>query len=75
MRIPRSTVDIVVVILATIVGLSLLVMTVGLIVGKIINPALDVSHLSAQIGNMMQTILGALVGFVGGRAIGKSEAK
>jgi hypothetical protein len=74
-RIPRPTVDIAVILLTATVGLGLLLMTVGLIVAKIATPAADVSHLSAQVGNMMQTILGALVGFIGGRAVGKSEAR
>jgi hypothetical protein len=75
MKIPRSTVDIAVIILTATVGLTLLALTLGLILAKIINPAIDTSHLATQIGNMMQTILGALVGFIGGRAVGKSEAK
>jgi hypothetical protein len=75
MKIPRPSVDIVVIILTAIVGLALLLMTLGLIIAKIVNPTADVSHLSAQLGNMMQTILGGIGGFIGGRAIGKSEVK
>jgi hypothetical protein len=75
MKIPRPSVDIVVIILTGIVGLALLLMTLGLVIAKIVNPTADVSHLSSQLGNMMQTILGGIGGFIGGRAVGKSEIK
>jgi hypothetical protein len=74
MRIPRATVDILVIILAAIVGVALLLLTLGLLVAKIVNPNIDVSTMSALISNMITTIVGALVGFIGGRAVGKSEA-
>jgi hypothetical protein len=70
----RSTIDLVVIILTLMVAITIVFSAVGLVVGKIFNPALDIEPGAKFIGNALTTIIGALVGFMGGRATGRLEA-
>lgn len=70
----RSTVDIVIIILATTVCATITFAALGTIIGKIWNPLMDVTRAAEIIANTITTILGALVGFIGGRAAGRLEA-
>ena len=70
----RSTVDIVVIIFALIIGAVLFLATTGSIVGKLLHPSLDISKGTELIAGTVTTITGALIGFIGGRAQGKLEA-
>jgi hypothetical protein len=69
----RSTVDIVIILLAGMVGATLTLGTIGIIIGKITHPEVDFAGGEKVVGNIIQTIVGALVGFVGGRATGRME--
>lgn len=71
----RSTIDIVVILMASSVGIVLFTATLGAIIGKIIHPEVDISKVAELITNVVTTLVGALVGFMGGRAQGKYEAK
>jgi hypothetical protein len=70
----RSTLDIVVILFAVMVAFTVFSATVGIIIGKILRPEMDVTRGSEIIGGMLDTIIGALIGFIGGRAVGRSEA-
>jgi len=70
----RSTIDIVVIILSSTVGIVLVLSCIGVLILRIARPEADVSRGAEAIGGMMTTMIGALVGFVGGRAQGKYEA-
>lgn len=70
----RNTTDIVVILMTGMVGVVLLLATLGIIIGKIVNPESDISAGSEAVGNITTTIVGALMGFIGGRATGKLEA-
>jgi putative flippase GtrA len=70
----RQTVDIVVIILTCTIGSVITVATIGIIVGKTLHPTMDTSRGAEMIAQVITTIVGALVGFIGGRAYGKSEA-
>ena len=70
----RSTIDIVVIILTAMVALTVFCSALATVIGKIHNPSLDVARVSELLGNSITTITGALVGFVGGRAVGRNEA-
>jgi len=70
----RSAVDVVVILMATMVALTILLATVGIIVARILHPELDMTKGGEAILGVITTVVGALVGFVGGRAVGKNEA-
>jgi len=70
----RSTIDVVVILLSSMVGLTVLTAALGLIIGKIIHPSIDATRGAEIIANTLTTIVGALVGFIGGRATGRLEA-
>jgi hypothetical protein len=69
----RSTIDIVVILLAATVALTIFTAAVGVIVAKAVNPSIEISRAVEVIANTVTTIVGALVGFIGGRAIGRNE--
>lgn len=70
----RSTVDVVVILLALMVTITIFVSTAGIIVAKIKYPGIDFSRAGEAIQATITTVVGALVGFVGGRALGQNEA-
>jgi hypothetical protein len=45
------------------------------IIGKLLHPELDFAKAAEAINNMLSTIIGALVGFISGRAYGRREEK
>jgi hypothetical protein len=64
----------VVILFAAMVSGTILIAVVGLIVGKVIHPNVDTSRGTELVAGTVQTIVGALVGFIGGRAAGRLEA-
>jgi cytochrome c biogenesis protein CcdA len=70
----RSTIDLVVIMLTATVGLTIVFAAMGTILGKVINPQLEVARAAEIIAGTIQTVMGALVGFIGGRATGRMEA-
>jgi hypothetical protein len=70
----RSTIDLVVIMLTATVGLTIVFAAFGTIIGKVINPSLDVTRAAEIIAGTIQTVMGALVGFIGGRATGRMES-
>jgi hypothetical protein len=55
------------------VAVSMIIATVGIIVGKILRPETDTKVAVELLGNVITTVVGALVGFIGGRAAGRIE--
>ena len=70
----RSTFDVVVILMTAMVGLTMALVVIGVIVLRLFRPEVDVKSAGAVIGNVLTTLVGALVGFVGGRATGRMEA-
>lgn len=70
----RSTTDIVVIIFALMISVLMVILGLGLIYVKMKMPSLDIKSASELFGNVVTTVVGALVGFIGGRATGKYEA-
>lgn len=70
----RSTTDIVVIILTTMVALLMILLGIGAIIAKMNYPDMDIKSASELFGNVLTTVVGALVGFIGGRAAGRAEA-
>jgi hypothetical protein len=71
----RSTFDIVVILLTATVGLTMVLVVAGVIMLRLFRPEVDVKGAGTVIGNVLTTLVGALVGFVGGRATGRMEEK
>lgn len=69
----RSTTDLVVLILTVLVSVVLVLMILAGSIGKIIRPELDMSRISESVNQTISAIVGALIGFVGGRAYGRHE--
>jgi hypothetical protein len=69
----RSTIDLVVLTFTFVVALVLIIIVTGAVVGRIIKPELDVSRAVDSIIEITNTLVGALIGFMGGRAIGRME--
>ena len=70
----RPTFDIVVIALVVMVCGVTMLATIGTLVGKLMYPDMDVTTAGESINSIINTALGALVGFIGGRAVGKLEA-
>ena len=69
----RSTIDIVVILLTATIGVTLICTLLGILLLKILHPDMDTSRGGEAVSNILTTIVGALVGFIGGRATGKYE--
>jgi hypothetical protein len=71
----RSTIDVVVILMTSMVGLTLVLIVVGAIILKLERPEIDLKGAGQVVGNILTTLVGALVGFVGGRATGRMEER
>lgn len=69
----RTSIDLVVITLTAMVAVTIIIVTVGAIVAKIVRPEMDVNSVGALLSHILNTVVGALVGFVGGRAQGRME--
>jgi len=69
----RPAVDVVVILLTAMVGITLVTSVIGVLILRIVHPQTDVSRGAEVIGNIVTTVVGALVGFIGGRATGRLE--
>jgi uncharacterized membrane protein YfcA len=71
----RSTAEIVVLLFAMVISLILLIMVTGAVVAKIVHPEQDIPNIVEAVTLMISNILGALIGFISGRAFGRREAQ
>jgi hypothetical protein len=69
----RSTIDVVVILLTITIGGAIVLSIIGVLILKLRDPAMDVKGASSVVGNILTTVVGALVGFIGGRATGRME--
>lgn len=69
----RTTTDMVVLMFTLLICVVMFTITTGTIIAKVIRPDLEVARAAESINNMLSTIVGALVGFIGGRAQGRHE--
>jgi hypothetical protein len=70
----RSTTDLVVLMLTAMVVMVLSVLIVGAVAARFIYPHVEMKEAAELTINTISTIVGALVGFIGGRAAGRLEA-
>ena len=69
----RSTIDVVVILLTITIGVAIVMSIIGVLILKLRDPGMDVKGASSVVGNILTTVVGALVGFIGGRATGRME--
>jgi len=70
----RTTIDIVIILLSLTVASVLIIACFGVLAMRLVHPEADVSAGARSIGRMVEMLVTALIGFVGGRAQGKYEA-
>ena len=70
----RQTIDIVVIMLTAMIGLVLLITIGGIILLKFTRPEVNTEEAGGAVRDIVTTVVGALVGFIGGRAQGRMEA-
>ena len=51
------------------------IIATGVIIAKSVRPDMEVGRAAEAINNMLSTIIGALVGFISGRAYGRREER
>jgi uncharacterized membrane protein YraQ (UPF0718 family) len=71
----RPTTEVVVILFTMLICVVMLIVTVGAISFKMIHPEQDITKATEAINNMLSTIIGALVGFISGRAYGRREER
>lgn len=71
----RPTADLVVLMLTALVVFALSLLMVGAIAARFVYPHVEMKEAAELTINTISTIVGALVGFIGGRAVGKNEAQ
>lgn len=69
----RSTTEIVVLFFTFLICVVMIITIVGVMLAKFIHPDMDLSKAGDAVNGMINTIIGALVGFISGRAYGKRE--
>ena len=70
----RTTAEYVVVLLSVAVFLVIVIITVGLVVGELVDPTQDNMRLINWLTSIIDTILGALIGFIAGRQLANGKA-
>ena len=70
----RQTIDIVVIMLTAMIGLVLIITVSGIILLKFMRPEVNTEEAGGAVRDIVTTVVGALVGFIGGRAQGRLEA-
>jgi hypothetical protein len=71
----RPTTEVVVILFTLLICAVMIIVTTGTIIAKIWRPDLEVTRAAESINNMLSTIIGALVGFISGRAYGRREER
>jgi hypothetical protein len=71
----RATIDVVVILLTMTIGVAIVMSIIGVLILKLRDPGMDVKGASSVVGNILTTVVGALVGFIGGRATGRMEER
>ena len=71
----RPTADIVVLLLTVMICTVMTIIAAGVIIAKSVRPDMEVGRAAEAINNMLSTIIGALVGFISGRAYGRREER
>lgn len=65
----RGTPDLIIIWLAAIVGFVVILGTLGAIVWKILDNDADISGVVRRLGDLVNTLVGAVVGYLAGRGV------
>jgi hypothetical protein len=71
----RPTTEVVVIMFTLLICIVMIITILGITIQKAIHPELDLSKAGDAVFNMISTIIGALVGFISGRAYGRREER
>jgi len=66
----RSTTEIVVLMFSIVISVVLVLLIVAAVLSKLIHPQVEITNLSETV----TSLIGVMIGFIGGRAVGKLEA-
>jgi hypothetical protein len=67
--------DLVVLSFSALICISVLFIVLGILVQKTVHPDMDLSKAGEAVYAMLNTIIGALIGFISGRVYGRHEEK
>ena len=65
----RSTPDLIVIALAGVIAFVVIASVIGGIVWRVNDPNADLAELTARIGDLVNTLVGAVVGYLAGRGV------
>lgn len=71
----RSTMELVVIAFTGLICVSTIAIVIGILLQKIIHPEVDTSKAGEAVYAILNTIIGALIGFISGRVYGRHEEK
>jgi uncharacterized membrane protein len=71
----RTTIEIIVLVFTAVVSIAVLSLVIGSVLLRLIHPGAEMKPAAELVTNILSTIVGALVSFIGGRAYGKWEAQ
>jgi membrane protein DedA with SNARE-associated domain len=71
----RTTIEIVVLVFTGVVSTALLILIIGAVLMRLIHPDAEMKPAAELAANILSMIVGALVAFIGGRAVGRWEAQ
>jgi len=66
----RSTTEIVVLMFSIVISVVLVLLILAAVLSKLIHPQVEITNLSETV----TSLIGVMIGFIGGRAVGKLEA-
>jgi hypothetical protein len=67
--------DLVVLSFCALICLSVLFIVLGILVQKTVHPEMDLSKAGEAVYSMLNTIIGAIIGFISGKVYGRHEEK
>jgi hypothetical protein len=70
----RATADIIVITLTGIVGFVVISSTIGAVIWRIQDPDADLAALASRVGDITNTLIGAIVGYLAGKGTGAAGA-
>lgn len=71
----RATPDLIVIGFACVIAFVVVSAVIGAIVWRIVDPDADIDDLTARVGDLVNTLVGAVVGYLAGRGVIPHEAE
>lgn len=70
----RGTIDLVVLVITGVIAFVIVASMVGIILIELLHPETDTEPMIRMESEILGVLVGALVGFIGGRQVGRGEA-